>query len=482
MQGTSPSYEKRHANQAPNQGSHNSPIQTPHNSAIESPDAISNQFRIKLPSPSVSLYPVQLTPDQLSLLRKNAPAWAARFDRCMVLDSHNAVHACNLHRYELLIAAGTRSFVESPVGQAFAGLQKFLNGHAGSPIFGYFTYDLKNEIERLQSAHPDHVGFPALHFFEPEIFLAVDARFNVYGNVEKIGEILETQPPAFAGTLAAPVVRPTVSREEYLQTVRRIRQHIIEGDVYELNYCVEFNAVAVDLDPLALHRRLQQESPVPFGAFMKLDSKYLISASPERFMMRDGHRIVSQPIKGTMKRGRDEAEDELLKHRLLQSEKERAENLMIVDLVRNDIARSAITGSVHVDELFGIYSFRQVHQMISTVSGELRKDVSVVDAIRHAFPMGSMTGAPKIKAMELIEKYERTKRSLYSGAVGYFLPGGDFDFNVVIRSLQYNAENAYLSFMVGSAITYDSDAGQEYEECLLKASGLMRALGSELSG
>jgi para-aminobenzoate synthetase component 1 len=160
----------------------------------------------------------------------------------------------------------------------------------------------------------------------------------------------------------------------------------------------------------------------------------------------------------------------------LQSEKEKAENLMIVDLVRNDLARSSKTGSVKVEELFGIYSFSQVHQMISTVSSQIKETTSAVEAIKNAFPMGSMTGAPKVMAMELIEKYENTKRGLYSGAIGYFAPNSDFDFNVVIRSIQYNESKQYLNFEVGSAITYDSDANLEYEECLLKAQAMMKAL------
>jgi para-aminobenzoate synthetase component 1 len=232
----------------------------------------------------------------------------------------------------------------------------------------------------------------------------------------------------------------------------------------------------VCINPYQVYDKLKYKSPVPFGAFFKWDKKYLLCASPERFMTKIGDKVYSQPIKGTTPRSANKADDELQKQHLLNSEKERAENLMIVDLVRNDLSRTAQTGTVMVDELFGIYSFKQVHQMISTVSANPKKEVSVVEIIKSAFPMGSMTGAPKIMAMQLIEQYEQTKRGLYSGAVGYFAPNGNFDFNVVIRSLQFNSKNNYLSFEVGSAITYDSQGEEEYEECLLKASAMVNVL------
>jgi para-aminobenzoate synthetase component 1 len=229
---------------------------------------------------------------------------------------------------------------------------------------------------------------------------------------------------------------------------------------------------------LQVYADLLKKSPVPFGAFVKSNGCYLMCASPERFLKKTGNRMLSQPIKGTSKRGVNEAEDIALKQALLNSEKERAENLMIVDLVRNDLARSAKTGTVKVEELFGIYSFEQVHQMISTVSATLADGIHWVDALKYAFPMGSMTGAPKISAMHLIEQYERTARGLYSGAVGYITPEGDFDFNVVIRSLQYNSINQFLNFEVGGAITYDSIPEKEYEECLIKAGAILDTLSS----
>jgi para-aminobenzoate synthetase component 1 len=208
-----------------------------------------------------------------------------------------------------------------------------------------------------------------------------------------------------------------------------------------------------------------------------LNNQYIISASPERFLAKRGRQLISQPIKGTAKRSANLAEDEQLKLSLKNHPKEQQENVMIVDLVRNDLTRSAVAGTVKVEELFGIYSFEQVHQMISTVTCLKADDVSDVEAIRNTFPMGSMTGAPKVNAMRLMEKYERSKRGVYSGAVGYFSPDGDFDFNVIIRTILYNAATQYLSFQVGSAITHSADAENEYQECLLKAKAILEVLG-----
>jgi len=245
-----------------------------------------------------------------------------------------------------------------------------------------------------------------------------------------------------------------------------------------LNYCVEFFAEQARLEPETVYWALNERSPMPFSAFLRVGNRYLMGASPERFIRKDGTTLTSQPIKGTIRRGLTADEDAQLQTQLLNSEKERAENLMIVDLVRNDLARSAEIGSVRVDELFGIYGFRHVFQMISTISATLRPDCMWTDAIRNAFPMGSMTGAPKIRSMILIDELESSRRGLYSGALGYITPDNDFDFSVVIRSLLYNRERAYASFSVGSAITYDADPEQEWAECLLKA----RAIRSLLEG
>ena len=218
-------------------------------------------------------------------------------------------------------------------------------------------------------------------------------------------------------------------------------------------------------------------SPTPFSTFYKLNNQYLLCASPERFVKKDGDKIISQPIKGTAKRDlTNKTRDEQLKQQLINSQKEKSENVMIVDLVRNDLSKIAARNSVQVDELFGIYSFPQVHQMISTVSATIKDEIDFADMLKASFPMGSMTGAPKYRVMQLIEEYEQTKRGIYSGSFGYITPQNDFDFNVVIRSIVYNEQTKYVSYQVGGAITHYSNAEDEYEECLLKAKAMEKAL------
>jgi para-aminobenzoate synthetase component 1 len=262
-----------------------------------------------------------------------------------------------------------------------------------------------------------------------------------------------------------------------MRTVKILQDHIRRGDCYEINFCQEFYAEDTDIDPLTVFSKLGSISPNPFAAFYKNEFSYLLCASPERYIKKTGQKLVSQPIKGTSVRFvNDKERDTIQRDNLLQSQKERSENVMVVDLVRNDLARVCQEGSVEVDELFGIYSFPQVHQMISTISGKIKPEKDLVDIIRATFPMGSMTGAPKRKVMQLIERYEKSRRGLFSGAVGYIAPGGDFDFNVVIRSILYNAKDQYLSFSTGSAITHYSDPEAEFAECMLKGQAMRRVL------
>ncbi|UFH54172.1 aminodeoxychorismate synthase component I [Spirosoma sp. KNUC1025] len=385
-----------------------------------------------------------------------------------------------------------RLFVGAKRVISFSGADAFeevYRVHQEKPSFlvGYWGYDLKNQVEALSSRNPDRLGFPDVYFVEPRWIIDFEMTNLPDGNVLISGEgdpqELLKELDQYHSPLLKPLPEATranvscrVTSDDYQTNVRQIRQHILAGDVYELNYCIEFFAENVQLDPLATYHALNKRSPMPFSSFLKLGDHYVMGASPERFLKKTGRKILSQPIKGTIRRGQTPEEDALLRAQLLNSEKERAENLMIVDLVRNDLARSARTGSVVVDELFGIYGFRQVYQMISTVSATLGDTVSWADAIQHAFPMGSMTGAPKIMAMELIDELEASRRGLYSGAIGFITPEGDFDFSVVIRTLLYNAHSGYASFSVGSAITYDSDPQQEWEECLLKARAIRDVL------
>lgn len=352
--------------------------------------------------------------------------------------------------------------------------------------FGFITYDYKNQVEDLMSNNFDGIKFPEQHFFSPEILfkigenqVEIEYENSIYskGAIEKLITVLEKHSfEAF--DIDAVAVAPRILKEEYLKNVNQLKQHIQLGDIYEVNYCQEYFATGVEINPVLIYLKLNEKSPTPFSCFVKCDNKYLMSATPERFIQKKGDHLISQPIKGTVKRGLNNEEDEKLKEELYNDIKERSENIMIVDLVRNDLSKIAVKGSVSVDELCGIYTFPQVHQMISTVSSKVKSKVSFDDIINATFPMGSMTGAPKIRAMKLIEQYETTKRGLYAGTVGYINEVGDFDFNVIIRSLQYNKEDKYLSFIVGGAITALSDPEKEYDECLLKAKAMFEVLGN----
>lgn len=349
-------------------------------------------------------------------------------------------------------------------------------------LFGFFSYELKNQLEKLSSKNADEMQMPTAYFFQPVVIIRyLSEAWEIgclpgHGKMSDpewvFGQIMDVAPDAVSKPIQLKM-QPRVSRKRYLEQVLAIKDHIQAGDIYEMNYCVEFYARQAHIDPVAMYDLLNASSPTPFSCFLRLDDKYLLCASPERFIRKQGEKIISQPIKGTMARGETRAEDEQNKVRLYNDPKERSENVMIVDLVRNDLSRTAVKDSVMVEELFGVYPFRHVHQMISTVVSRLRPDMHYLDVIRCAFPMGSMTGAPKIRAMELIDQHEDTRRGLYSGAVGYISPGKDFDFNVVIRSLLYNREKAYLSYLAGSAITAGSIPEKEYEECLLKAKAVL---------
>lgn len=405
--------------------------------------------------------------------------WASRFNICCLLD--NQQYHLPHHSFECLLAAGATRSVTAGAGNAIDQLSAFCeNDHDW--VFGHLSYDLKNELEPLLSNHPDGIGFPDLFFFVPEIIIqlglqeiSISAPDNSQQTIYR--EILAMPHPGIAISSSPITVQSRIGREEYIGIIQKLQQHILRGDCYEINFCQEFFAENVSADPLAIYRSLSNMSPNPFAAFYKLDDKYLLCASPERFLKKTGDKIFSQPIKGTWQRNvADAVLDKENKELLYNSSKDRSENVMIVDLVRNDLSRICEEGTVTVEELFGIYSFPQVHQMISTISGRLRPGIQFMDAVRATFPMGSMTGAPKRRVMELIEQYEKTRRGIFSGAVGYITPGGDFDFNVVIRSILYNKSRRYLSFPAGSGITWYSDPENEYDECLLKAAAIRKVL------
>lgn len=418
--------------------------------------------------------------DNADEFKQQALKWADNNFSTVLYFDNNQYKDYPYSTYEGLIAAGVQDSTSLSQGIAFERLKDFYE-QKKDWLFGFLGYDLKNEIEHLSSKNQDGLNFPDLFFFQPEWVIEIHKRHAVIHAPENFAanfrQLLAEEYSHISKNASADFqLLPRISKSDYLRTVEKIKQHIAKGDIYEMNFCQEFYAENATLNRLPAFLELNELSKAPFSSYLKHDEKYLLCASPERFLKKEGNKLISMPIKGTARRGKTFEEDALLREQLLASQKERSENVMIVDLVRNDLSRSCIAGSVKVDELFGIKTFEQVHQMVSTISGTLREDVHFIDAIKNAFPMGSMTGAPKVRAMELIEQYEQSKRGLYSGAVGYITPDGDFDFNVVIRSLLYHSVNQYLSLHVGSAITFDSVPEKEYEECLLKAKALREIL------
>ncbi len=423
--------------------------------------------------------------------RKKLLEWCRRFNEICILESNGYVNRFQSehshYSYDYIAAAGSVKRFSPPEGNVLEAIDEFA-GNAGDWLFGHLSYDLKNETEKLFSRHHDRIGFPSATFFVPEYIFIIEGNNLEVGwleevsNAEEVGELVnmiessalpETSPgdPGF--------VKEAFRKDKYLEAVHSILSHIRRGDIYEVNFCQEFYSDNASIDPAVTWIKLLEESPTPFSCYYKLDDKYLMCASPERFLKKTGREIVSQPIKGTAPRGQDPEEDNLLMEALEADPKERSENIMITDLVRNDLSVIADRGTVQVDELCSVYPFPGVFQMQSTISARLAPSTCLSAVIKALFPMGSMTGAPKIRSMEIIEQYERSKRGLYSGAVGYITPGMDFDFNVVIRSIQYNIKKSALSFMVGGAITCLSDPEKEFNECKLKAGAIMRVLGLE---
>lgn len=411
----------------------------------------------------------------VSGFKKKVLNWLRPFSTFCFLD--NQQYSAAPHEAELLVAAGVREWIK---GEDIRTADALFGGKEW--LFGHLSYELKKSLHHLSSQKKDKVGFPPFYFFIPQVVLALKgSSLTVYAPEPEIvfGEI-NTAFSRFSPTAFPFInVKPVLTREAYLQKIKALQAHILRGDCYEINFCQEFFADDVSLEPFAAFERLMQVSPNPFSAFYRLQDKFLLCASPERFLARKGSRIFSQPIKGTIQRDVTDAErDEALKASLRLSPKEQAENVMVVDLVRNDLTRICRPASVQVDELFGIYSFPQVHQLISTISGELREGIPFSTILEATFPMGSMTGAPKKKVMELIEKFEPSARGIFSGSVGYKAPDGNFDFNVVIRSIMYNQSKRYLSYLVGSGITFYSNAEKEWEECMLKAEAIRKVLSS----
>ena len=420
------------------------------------------------------------TIDNPSLFKEQLLYWAQQFREVAFLDSNNYPQAYS--SYDCMLAVDAFTLLQTDYHNAFEDLKQYQQT-TKDWLFGYLSYDLKNDSERLQSNNFDGLDFPDLFFFQPKkIFLLKGNQLETRylhlcdDELQEDYQDITTIVPQQSSASESVVVQARIDQKKYLEQVQKMQEYIHKGDIYEANFCMEFYAENATIQPLEKFQKLNAISQPPFAVFLKNNQQYLLSATPERYLRKEGEDLISQPIKGTAKRYEDPVADEKAKEDLASNPKERAENIMITDLVRNDLSRTAQKGSVQVEELCGIYSFMQVHQMISTITSKMDEKYSVIDVLRLTFPMGSMTGAPKISAMKIIEELEATKRGLYSGAVGYFTPEGDFDFNVVIRSILYNQKKQYLSFSVGSAITALSVPEQEYEECLLKAKAMKSVL------
>ena len=424
----------------------------------------------------------------IETFKAKALAWANHFRVVCLLDSNNYPHKNYTSKEWVLAIDATEEIACNE--NAFDALKEF-QAKANATIFGFLSYDLKNEIENLESGNDDGLKFPELFFFKPRYVFEISGdKLTVNRNYPETFELIERirqQDTIHETQDLKHELQARTSKETYLENIEKIRAQIEAGDFYELNYCNEFFAIDSEINPVETFLKLNEKGKAPFSCFFKIIDKFLLCASPERFLKKEGTKLISQPIKGTIRKGNTSEENELLKTQLQNDLKERAENIMIVDLVRNDLARSSKAGSVNVEELCEVYEFNSVNQMISTVVSEIKtlatalnRGTDVIDSIKNAFPMGSMTGAPKIEVMKNIERYEDFKRGLYSGSVGYITSDGNFDFNVVIRSILYNSSEKYVSVRVGGAITYDSIAENEWNEILLKAKSMMEVLNAEI--
>ncbi|WP_405609494.1 anthranilate synthase component I family protein [Polaribacter sp. Asnod1-A03] len=414
--------------------------------------------------------------------KQNLLSWSQQFETVIWLDSNN--YNQKYSSFNCALAADDFTSIKTDYYNAFKKLKEY-QSITKDYIFGYITYDVKNDVEQLTSNNFDGLNFADLYFFQPKklIFInnnsvefkylrmvddEIDDDFKEIKNFEEKNNIEKESSEI--------KIKLRVHKDEYHAKINKILEHIQQGDIYETNYCQEFYAENTTINPVEVYKHLNKISEPPFASFLKIDDKYALCASPERYIKKEGLKIISQPIKGTAKRLVSKFDDEQIANDLVRDEKERAENVMIVDLVRNDLSKTAKIGSVKVEELCKVYSFKQVHQLISTVVSDVEKDTHPIDILQSTFPMGSMTGAPKVSAMRIIENLEDTKRGLYSGTIGYFTPENDFDFNVIIRSILYNEERKYISYSVGGAITAQSVAEKEYEECLLKAKAMKYVL------
>lgn len=402
--------------------------------------------------------------------------WVQQFNIFCLLDNHQ--YNIQPGNYEYILAAGVSSFIDSNT-DPFNSLDLFLKENKW--VFGHLSYDLGYSFQKMEKKKKNKIDFPDFFFFRPQVLIYIkdDKLYIDCENELEVYEAIINESDIITPKGYNVAIQQRLTKSEYIHKIKALQKHIVKGDCYEINFCQEFYAENCSIDPAFAFYQLSQLSPNPFAAFYKLNDQYLICASPERFLIRQSDTISSQPMKGTAKRIlENENFDAKAKQNLFLSAKDRSENVMVVDMVRNDLSKVCWEGTVKVDELYGVYTFPNIHQMVSTISGKLNKDILFSEIIAATFPMGSMTGAPKKRVMELIDEYEQESRGLFSGSVGYITPDGNFDFNVVIRSIFYNTSDKYLSYKVGSGITFYSEAEMEWEECLLKGESIKKVLTS----
>lgn len=387
------------------------------------------------------------------------------------LFKHFSIHVSNNHpsNYDIIAAFGTKKIISS--------LQELqLDDHEFK--FGLISYDLKNQLENLQSVHKDEYDLDDIYFFIPEIIIEVkDGLINVTPREREEEFYLCDNFKSNKSKKNQPInIKCSTTKEQYLNSVNLLKSHIQNGDIYEINYCINHYSSDAELDPDDLFLSLNAISEAPFASYTRLNNLYVICSSPERFICKQENKIITQPIKGTAPRGENSILDETNKNNLRKDAKEINENVMIVDVSRNDLSRIAKKSTVQAIKLFEVETYKQVHQLVSTVTCTLKKDSTFKSIIKATFPPASMTGAPKIRAMQLIDEYENFRRGAYSGCIGFIDDKGNFDFNVVIRSIIYNAHTNYFSFASGSAITSKCDPEKEYEECKLKAKAMEKVI------
>ena len=424
--------------------------------------------------------------DNIADFKEHLLIWSQQFDTALWLDANN--YHQQYSNFDAALAVEEFTAIKTDYDNAFDKLKEY-QSMTNDYIFGYISYDVKNDIEQISSKNFDGLDFADLYFFQPQKLIFIRGNNIEFKYLNMVDNEIETDFEKIKNLDFNCVqqdniensdikIKLRIHKDQYHKKIHEILDHIQKGDIYEVNFCQEFYAENATINPVETYQQLNNIAAPPFACFLKLEHQYVLCSSPERYIKKEGTKVISQPIKGTAKRLISKVDDEKIATDLQKDEKERAENVMIVDLVRNDLSKTAKMGTVKVEELCKVYPFKQVHQMISTVVSQVEENIHPVEIIKSTFPMGSMTGAPKVSAMNIIENLEETKRGLYSGTIGYFTPKGDFDFNVVIRSILYNEEEKYISYSVGSAITIKSSAEKEYEECLLKAKAMKHVLSN----